>query len=110
LVHETLHRTRIDGDLIQDSHYFVGCDGECVNFLSVCDDSVAGKCENQGLSCDVDDVCTDECEKDSDCGLRGFPDWYVCEGAQDIGFAPRHCVPPECADKATSYCNLYRRP
>ncbi|MFN3201427.1 MAG: serine hydrolase domain-containing protein [Bradymonadia bacterium] len=82
--------------------------GECVDFNASCAGLMPGECEENGFSCSHDDVCEQECQTHTDCAAQGFPEWYECDGLGDVAFGPSHCVPPECTNTSSAYCDLYR--
>lgn len=88
--------------------------GECINLNNSCgpEYEIPGECELQeNIQCvELNGVtdCVPECTTTEDCVLRGFPASYVCDADSDAGFAPGHCVPPECANSSSEYCDLFR--
>ena len=83
--------------------------GECITMSNACAGLLDGQCElDNNQECTVDDECVDECNFNEDCALRGFPGWYECDSAGDLGFEPGHCVPPGCSNTNSTFCGLFR--
>jgi hypothetical protein len=86
----------------------MACDhGTCVHILGGCEPYAnPGECEASGGFCEIGDAqvdpCVAECDIDTTCGSRRFPEDYVCTDP-----VAGRCVPQGCQGGGPGFCGLF---